>query len=65
MAGYSTNPLAKKLGIKECSRVKVVNAPAHCVVLLDPLPPGVHISNRLKSNRGSKYLLNSRKRTMS
>jgi len=40
-AGYSGTPLAKKLGIKEESRVLLVAAPENGLELLDPLPPGV------------------------
>jgi hypothetical protein len=40
-AGYSGTPLAKKLGIKESSRVLVLGAPDDFSDLLDPLPVGV------------------------
>lgn len=50
MTGYSNTPLSKKLGIKEHSRVRVVNAPSHYLDLLKPLPIGVKISNRLRSD---------------
>jgi hypothetical protein len=39
-AGYS-GPLAKKLGIKEASRVLLIDAPKECERLLEPLPAGV------------------------
>src|ERR1043165_5646935 len=35
MAGYSGTPLIKKLGIKEDSKVKLVNAPKDYVALLE------------------------------
>ena len=35
MAGYSGTPLIKKLGIKEDSKVKLVNAPKDYMVLLE------------------------------
>ena len=38
-AGYSGTPLARKLGIREGSRVAAVGAPDHFAPLLD-LPPG-------------------------
>ena len=41
MAGYSGTPLAKKLGIKEGSRVALVNAPKDFPSLLDDLPRDV------------------------
>lgn len=41
MAGYSGTPLPKKLGIKECSRVALVDAPGDFADTLGELPPGV------------------------
>ena len=46
-AGYSGTPLAKKLGIKEGSRVTLVDAPATFEELLAPIPHGVRIARRL------------------
>jgi hypothetical protein len=46
-AGYSGTPLARKLGIKEGSRVTLVNAPDDFVELLAPIPDGVRITRRL------------------
>lgn len=40
-AGYSGTPLARKLGIKEGSRVLVLGAPEGYESMLAPLPPGV------------------------
>jgi hypothetical protein len=45
-AGYSGTPLARKLGLKEASRVLVLNAPADYPDLLAPLPPGVSFDSR-------------------
>jgi hypothetical protein len=39
--GYFGTPLAKKLGIKDGSRVHVSGAPEGYAALLEPLPPGV------------------------
>ncbi|XOV86936.1 MAG: DUF3052 family protein [Pseudomonadota bacterium] len=50
MAGYSTTPLGKKLGIKAHSRVRIENAPDNFLDLLHPLPSGIKISTRLRSN---------------
>ena len=47
MAGYSTTPLAKKLGIKAGDRVRAEGAPNNYRAMLSPLPPDVTISNRL------------------
>ena len=41
MTGYADTPLAKKLGIKEGSRLLLVQAPEHYLDLLAPLPDGV------------------------
>lgn len=44
MAGHSTTPLAKKLGIKEGFRVGFVNSPKGFRKELGPLPADVRIS---------------------
>jgi hypothetical protein len=44
MAGYSSTPLAKKLGIKEGFRVGLVNSPKGFRKELGPLPANVRIS---------------------
>jgi hypothetical protein len=40
-SGYSGTPLAKKLGIKDCSRVFILGGPDGFERLLEPLPLGV------------------------
>jgi hypothetical protein len=47
MAGYSSTPLPKKLGIKEGSRIVFVNAPKGFQDYLGPLPEDVTIVTRL------------------
>jgi hypothetical protein len=47
MAGYSSTPLPKKLGIKEESRVAFVNAPKDFLNYLGPLPASVDVVKRL------------------
>ncbi len=47
MAGYSSTPLPKKLGIKDQSRVAFVNAPKDFQNYLGPLPEGVAVVKRL------------------
>lgn len=49
MAGYSTTPLAKKLGIKPGLRVHVVGAPDHYRHLLDPLPEDATFAPTLRA----------------
>jgi Protein of unknown function (DUF3052) len=46
VAGYSENPLAKKLGIKPGMIIRVVNAPGDYAALVDPLPEKVMISTK-------------------
>jgi hypothetical protein len=45
-AGYSGTPLPKKLGIKEESRLAVLNAPDGFDATLGEMPPGVRFSRR-------------------
>ena len=47
MAGYSSTPLPKKLGIKEGSRIAFVKAPKGFQDYLGPLPADVDIVTRL------------------
>lgn len=46
MAGYSSTPLVKKLGIKENARILLVDAPAGFLEELGPLPSSVSINKR-------------------
>jgi hypothetical protein len=47
MAGYSTTPLAKKLGIKPGSRMFVDNGPHNYLQLLEPVPDDIVFARRL------------------
>jgi hypothetical protein len=47
MAGYSGTPLARKLGIKEGSRILVVGAPGDYRAIVAPLPDGAKLVSRL------------------
>ena len=47
MTGYSGTPLAKKLGMREGSRLFAHAAPEHYAALLAPLPEGARIVTRL------------------
>ena len=40
-AGYSTVPLAKKLGIKSLSKIKIINGPAYYLTLFSDFPDDV------------------------
>jgi hypothetical protein len=46
-SGYSGTPLARKLGIREGSRVCLRAAPADYPQRVAPLPPGVQLTRRL------------------
>lgn len=45
--GYSGTPLARKLGIKEGSRLALLGAPEGFEAELDPLPAGVTVLRRM------------------
>lgn len=47
MAGYSSTPLPKKLGIKEGLRIALINAPKDLPHALGELPHGAQIVKRL------------------
>jgi hypothetical protein len=42
-AGYSSTPLARKLGVKPDTRLALVHAPDDVDALLEPLPDGVRV----------------------
>ena len=50
-AGYSQTPLAKKLGIKQGYRIKLVNAPAYYSELFTDMPDQVIIDNDGKQKK--------------
>jgi hypothetical protein len=50
MAGYSSKPLAQKLGIKPATTVFVINEPANYRELLGEAADGVEFSDRVTSN---------------
>ena len=47
MAGYSSTPLPKKLGIKEHSRIALLNAPKDFAAYLGPIPESAKVVKRL------------------
>lgn len=47
MAGYSSTPLPKKLGIKEASRIALINAPKDFPQTLGELPHNAEIVTRV------------------
>jgi hypothetical protein len=50
LAGYSTTPLSKKLGIGEGTSVYAVGAPTAYRSLLEPLPPGVTFVSKVSKD---------------
>jgi hypothetical protein len=50
-AGYSTTPLAKKLGIKTGCRLRLVKAPGHYFELFADWPDEVKLVNLKKSKK--------------
>lgn len=64
MAGYSSTPLPKKLGIKERSRIAFINAPAGFQDYLGPLPDGAEIVKRLTKPLDLVLLFVTAKRTL-
>lgn len=49
-SGYSGTPLAKKLGIRDASRVVVLGAPEGYHQLLQPLPDAVQFDSRISGS---------------
>jgi hypothetical protein len=50
-AGYSGTPLAKKLGIKDNSKIKVINQPLYYFKLLTDLPSSVNVLTDTKTKK--------------
>lgn len=66
MAGYSTTPLAKKLGIKPGTTLFTVNAPDDYLSLLAPLPQDLVLANTLSADVDLIHLfVNSKKQLAS
>ena len=50
LAGYSGTPLAKKLGFREGTRVRISSAPENYLALVSPRPENVHISTAIRKD---------------
>ena len=50
VAGYSGTPLAKKLGFKEGSRIRISKAPDNYLALVSPRPENVQISKAFRKD---------------
>lgn len=59
--GYSGIPLAKKLGLKESSRVLLIGAPDKLMDLLEPLPAGIVFEKSANSNVDIAHIFVTRK----
>ncbi len=56
MAGYSATPLALKLGLRPNERLIALNAPENYASLLEGLPDGVTITNRVSAKASFVHL---------
>ena len=61
LAGYSSTPLSKKLGIGEGALVYAVNAPTDYRSLLEPLPSGVTFASKVSKDVDLVHLFQDRK----
>ena len=59
MAGYSGTPLAKKLGIKEGSRVHAAGAPPGYAAALEPWPAGASMVGRIDARTDIVHLFDT------
>lgn len=64
MAGYSTTPLAQKLGIKPGAKVAALNAPAGYRKLLAPLPAQVSLTDKAAAGAGFVHLFVTERRVL-
>lgn len=65
MAGYSGTPLAKKLGIKDGSRMFLLNAPENYLRLVAPLPAGVQVAPQITSRTDMIHIFSTKKEKLS
>jgi hypothetical protein len=61
LAGYSGTPLAAKLGIKEGSRVLLIDAPEELARWLPPLPAGVKFATRISKETDIVHVFSTHK----
>jgi hypothetical protein len=60
-SGYSGAPLARKLGLKEGSRICVYDPPSNYLKLVAPLPHGVRVSDSLASDTTVVHVFTAKK----
>ena len=61
MAGYSATPRAKKLGIKDGSKLFLSNAPKNYLQLLAPIPLGVKVAPGITPDTDIVHLFATKK----
>jgi len=61
MAGYSGTPLAKKLGIKEGSRLFLSGAPKNYLELVAPFPEGARVVPRIDAKTDIVHIFSTEK----
>lgn len=59
--GYSGTPLAKKLGFKPDSRIRVLHAPGNYAALVAPMPDGARLVTRLDARTDIVHLFATRR----
>lgn len=64
MAGYSGTPLARKLGIKEGTRLTALNPPQGYASWLKPLPPAATIDSALPRQPHAVHLFTTARREL-
>ena len=64
MAGYSATPLAKKLGIKDGTRIHVVGAPAGFLDSLEPWPVGAVLVDRIDAKTDLIHFFDKRRASL-
>ena len=57
MAGYSGTPLPKKLGVREHTKLMLLNAPKDFEETLGELPEGVRVSRRAGGNPAERVIV--------
>jgi len=65
MAGYSGTPLAKKLGIRDGSRMFLLNAPENYLHLVAPLPAGVQVAPQITNHTDIVHIFSTKKEKLS
>jgi len=65
MAGYSGTPLAKKLGIKDGSRIFLLDGPKNYLQLVAPLPMVVQVVTQITGDTDIVHIFSKEKKRLS